>query len=71
MEDKLLDIIAEALEIDKKRLNLNTAKSDIEEWDSLGHLIILSMVESEFKIKIPFEKANEINKVSDFLVYIK
>lgn len=71
MENKLLDIIAEALEIDKKRLNLNTIKSDIDEWDSLGHLIILSMVESEFKIKIPFEKVNEINKVSDFLAYIK
>lgn len=71
MQDKLMDIIADALDIDKNRLSLDTQKSEIEEWDSLGHLIILSMVESEFNIKIPFEKVNEINKIEDFLEYIK
>ncbi len=71
MVDKLIDAIAEALEIEKDRLNLDTQKSEIEEWDSLGHLIILSMVESEFNIKIPFEEVNEINKIEDFLKYIK
>lgn len=71
MEDRLLDIIADALDIDRKRLSLDTQKSETEEWDSLGHLIILSMVESEFNIRIPFEKVNEINKIEDFLEYIK
>ncbi|HOS68825.1 MAG TPA: acyl carrier protein [Bacillota bacterium] len=71
MEDKLMDLIAEALEIDKSRLSLDTRKSELEEWDSLAHLIILSMVESELNIRIPFEKANEINKIGDFLQYVK
>ncbi|HQL35247.1 MAG TPA: acyl carrier protein [Bacillota bacterium] len=71
MEDKLMDLIAEALEIDKSRLSLDTRKSELEEWDSLAHLMILSMVESELNIRIPFEKANEINKIGDFLQYVK
>lgn len=71
MEDKLITLIAEALEIDKSRLSLDTRKSELEEWDSLAHLIILSMVESELNIRIPFEKANEINKIEDFLQYVK
>ena len=71
MVNKLIEVIAEALEIEKDSLSLDTQKSEIEEWDSLGHLIVLSMVESEFNIKIPFEEVNEINKIEDFLQYIK
>lgn len=71
MEDKLIAVIAEALEIDKGSLNLNTEKNEIEEWDSLAHLIIITQIESEFHIKVPFENVNEIKRIEDFLKYIK
>lgn len=71
MIDKIIEIVAEALEIEKDLLSQDTQKGEIEEWDSLGHLIVVSMIETEFNIKIPFEKVNEINRISDFLEYIK
>jgi len=71
MEEKLLKAIAEALEIKKELLDLDTAKDEVDEWDSLGHLIVISMIESEFNVKIPFGEVSELNKVRDFLRYIK
>lgn len=71
MLEKLIEVIAEALEIDRKKLELDTMKGNIDEWDSLGHLIVISMVESEFNVKIPFEEVSEINTIRDFLKYIK
>lgn len=71
MEEKLMEVIAEALEIKKGLIDLDTAKDEVDEWDSLGHLIVISMIESEFNVKIPFEEVSEINRVRDFLRYIK
>ncbi|OFW79993.1 MAG: hypothetical protein A2887_06735 [Alphaproteobacteria bacterium RIFCSPLOWO2_01_FULL_40_26] len=46
-EDKVISIVSAALEVDKNSININTKSSDILEWDSLGHLAILSKISEE------------------------
>ena len=46
-EEKVISIIAEALDAEKDSININTKSSDIAEWDSLGHLSILSKISEE------------------------
>lgn len=46
-EDKVISIVAKALEVEKSSINLDTKSSDIPEWDSLGHLAILSKISEE------------------------
>lgn len=46
-EDKVISMIAKALEVEKSLITLDTKSSDIPEWDSLGHLAILSLISSE------------------------
>lgn len=40
--------IAVALEIDPTKLTIDTISSDIENWDSLGHLSILVRLDAAF-----------------------
>ncbi|AKA70304.1 acyl carrier protein [Clostridium scatologenes] len=68
-ENEIIEAIAYALEIDKERLNNDTKRESIEEWDSLGHIEIISELEERLNIKIPFEGIADIEKVSDFFKY--
>lgn len=43
-EEKVISLIAEALEVAENSINLSTKSSDLAEWDSLGHLAILSKI---------------------------
>lgn len=43
-EQQVISIIAEALELEPNTINLDTKSSDLAEWDSLGHLAILSKI---------------------------
>ena len=43
-EDKVISIVTEALEVAPGSINIDTKSSDIAEWDSLGHLAILSKI---------------------------
>jgi acyl carrier protein len=48
----------------------NLKSSDIEEWDSLGHLSIISSLDKKLKNKIDISKLNNIDsygKIKNFL----
>ena len=42
----------------------------IKDWDSLGHVRLISAIEEEFKIRIPIEDAVKFNKVDMILNYL-
>lgn len=46
-EDQVISIVAKALEVEKSSINLSTKSSDLPEWDSLGHLAVLSKISEE------------------------
>ena len=48
MEQKLCEVIARALDIDAKQVTIDSTATDLDGWDSLGHLTILMEVEAEF-----------------------
>ena len=47
-EQRVIEIVAEALGLDPSQVSLETASSTQVEWDSLGHLDILQRLDSEF-----------------------
>ncbi|MDR2457734.1 MAG: acyl carrier protein [Clostridiales Family XIII bacterium] len=72
MEDKLMDILAEVLEVEKNSLNLDTNfKHEKFSFDSLKGFAILVMIEDEFEINIPADDFVKIEKISELLDYIK
>lgn len=51
-ENEVLEVIKNALNIKGGGLTLESSIEDVEEWDSLGHLGILSALDKFFEGKI-------------------
>lgn len=70
MEQKLIDTVAAALGVPAASLTLDSTPEDVEEWDSLGHINIVSELEAAFGVSIPIEDITEIHSIRDFLPYL-
>jgi len=49
-ENKYKDIFIKSLAIDDKKFNEKTQYNEIPEWDSIGHMTLISGLEEGFKI---------------------
>ncbi|MEA2070417.1 MAG: acyl carrier protein [Asgard group archaeon] len=63
--DKLYTICSKILLIDKTEINGNISRKDIEEWDSMAHLILVSELEQNFDIIMEDEEIANIKNISD------
>jgi acyl carrier protein len=70
MEQKLISVVAAALGVDPELLKLDSAAGEIEAWDSVAQINIVSEVEEEFGVSIPIEKIVELHTIRDFLPYL-
>ena len=50
-EKEILNFIGEALEIGKKKISINSSAKNIENWDSLGQLNILTKLDKKLSGK--------------------
>jgi acyl carrier protein len=71
MGDKLIAIVAAALRLPTEKLTLETGPGDVEAWDSLAQINIVSEIEAEFGVSIPIEQVPEIRHIRDFLPYLE
>jgi acyl carrier protein len=70
MEERLIAIVAAALQVPTTALTLETGPGDLPLWDSLAHINIVSEIEAEFLVSIPIEQVAEIRHIRDFLGYL-
>ena len=59
-KDKLLNVIAEALDVDA--VTLVSDQSNTQEWDSLGHLSILAALDDKLKGQV--SKLSNLGKLT-------
>jgi acyl carrier protein len=71
MGDRLIAIVAAALRVPTEKLTLETGPGDVEAWDSLAQINIVSEIEAEFGVSIPIEQVPEIRHIRDFLPYLE
>jgi len=64
---KIIDIVAETLGIEKSEINGESSVGDFPEWDSMGHLSILNKVEEVFEISFDPEEMMELEDVNDIV----
>ena len=62
-KERIKEIIADTLGIDIERITDDLAAGDIEEWDSVGNLTIISTIEEELEVDIPIEDLYELNDI--------
>ncbi len=69
--DKIRDIIAEQLGVDKEDITMTTNLMKDLEADSLDAVEIVMAIEDEFEIEIPDEQAELFQLVSNLVKYVE
>lgn len=64
-ESRLKAILTKLFLVDESSINDKLSRENVEEWDSMGHLMLISEVESTFGVFIPDESITKIKTVGD------
>ncbi len=65
MKEKVIALIEEALNVPAGTITENTLIADVEEWDSLAHVMIIGELEEKLGIVLPLEEAIELTGVKE------
>jgi acyl carrier protein len=68
--DKIKDIIAEQLQVEKDTIKSETSLMKDLEADSLDAVEIIMGIETEFGIEIPDEEAEKFQTIGDIVNYV-
>lgn len=69
--EKVIEIVATTCDVNKSEVNENSTVGDFPQWDSVGHLSILSQVEEAFDISFEPEEMMEMEDVKDIVEAVK
>ena len=64
-KEKYQDIFIKSLSIDEKKFNEKIKYNEIPEWDSIGHMTLMSSLEEKFSISM------DTDDIVDFSSYKK
>ncbi len=67
MKEKIIALITEILMVPEGSVTETTMMEDLEEWDSLAHVMIIGELEEKLGISIPLDEAVELTGVADIL----
>lgn len=70
-KQQVYQLIAETLNVSIEVINDELAVGDIAEWDSLGHMQIITALETQMGIVLDIEETLEIEDVEDILDAVK
>ena len=70
-QERVIKIIAKAIEVEVNKIDEDTAIGDFPNWDSMGQLIIITSLEKEFDIKFDPEDIMELEDVGDMISAIE
>lgn len=65
MRNKVMRLIEEVLAVPTGTISENTMMNEVEEWDSLAHVMLIGALEERMGISIPLDAAIEIRGVED------
>ncbi len=71
VEESFIAFVADIMDIDVTKINLDTTYGAIDNWDSLMHMRLVLEIESEYQIEIPINEIPKINSLRDFYKYIQ
>jgi acyl carrier protein len=69
--DKIRDIIADQLQVDKESITAETSLMKDLEADSLDAVEIIMGIETEFNIEVPDEDAEKFLSIGDISKYVE
>jgi acyl carrier protein len=67
---EFLELTADALEVELSDLSFDTLLHELDEWDSIGQLSFIGLIDDKYSIDIDLEKLAECDSVSELFDYI-
>ena len=69
-EEKII-LLAKTLQIDRKHLNPATKLDSLEEWDSLGIMAVIAMLDKKFDVRLKGDEIALLQTPDDILRHMK
>jgi acyl carrier protein len=63
--ERVCGLVASALEVETSDINAASCAATLPEWDSLAHLMILTAVEGDFRVKLPRLESYTVKNVGE------
>lgn len=71
MQEKLQELL-DTLECENQvNISTDTDLSDIEEWDSMGKISLITLLATKYNYTLSFDELKVLSKVSDILKFMK
>lgn len=70
-EKKVIEVLADKLDIDREKITADSLLVDDLGLDSLGAVEMLFDLETEYDIEIPNEDAQQFKKTQDIIEYLE
>ena len=64
MNRKLVELVAEIFFLDEDEVKLELTPDDVDLWDSLNHLRLITAVEVEFGVRLSMSDIQSIDSIS-------
>ena len=65
MREKVIAMLEEVLNLQEGTITTETKIEDVDDWDSLAHVMIIGELEERFGISIPLDEAIELTSVGE------
>lgn len=69
-QNELIELFAEGLEVEPETLSPETRIEDVEEWNSIGWLTIMSLVDERLGVQIESKAIRGFQTVQEVIDYL-
>lgn len=69
--EEVCAIVAEVLDVEPASLSAESTVEDMEEWDSIAHLNIITSLEASYDTEIDLSNAMELTSIGGILAYLE
>lgn len=66
-----LALIADALDAEKELITPEKTLEELEEWDSMGVIAVISMLDKKYKVQLKADQIKALKTVNDILEYMQ
>ena len=67
MKEKIIKLIEDVLKVPAGTITEDTMIEDVEQWDSLAHVMIIGQLEEELGVSIPLDEAIDLKGMRELL----
>lgn len=68
--ERLNEVFRDVFDDDTLTVTETTTAADIEDWDSLSHITLVSAVEDEFRMKFSMKEVVEMKNVGEMVAIV-